>query len=111
MVRVYFLREDRRRGRGYIADLPHNLDCHYVNPFIIVQIDEAEIPEEWLGDPTVRLDLDKLMEQYPDTTEEYTDEDGTTQTRTVYGYFHPEGKSVVEDCPVITMSDVLRGEV
>ena len=111
MVRVYFLRNDRARKRGYVADLPHNLNCYYVDPFIIVQIDEKEIPKEWLGDPTVRLDLNKLMKQYPNTTEDYLDEDGNAQTRTVYGYFHEKGRSVVEGCPVITMSDVLRGEV
>ena len=109
MVRLYFMREDRRKGRGYIADFPTNAPCHYVDPFIIVQIDEATIPSELLGDPTVRLDLDKLIKKYPDTTEEYTDEDGNTQSRINYGYFAEQGRSVVEDCPVITLSDVLWG--
>lgn len=104
------MRDDRgHKKRGYVADLPQNLYCYYVDPFIIVQIDESTIPEKWLGDPTVRLDLYKLMKQYPDTTEWYTDDNGDKQNRIVRGYFHAEGRSVVEDCPVITMSDVIRG--
>ena len=111
MIKVYFMRKDAGRPRGYVADLPTNAPCYFVDPFIIVQIDEADIPADWLGDPTVRLKLDELMKRYPNTEEEYTDENGDTQTRTVYGYFHEEGRSVVDGCPVVTMDDVERGEV
>ena len=60
-------------------------------------------------DETIRLDLNKLMAQYPNSTEQYEDEEGNMQNRTVYGYFHEQGRSVVENCPVITINDVLRG--
>jgi len=140
MINVYFMRKDRRQKRGYIADVPTNAKCDYVDPFIIVQVDESVLTvekevvrnifdmetmeitgqetvtvivpnEELLTDSTVRLDLENLMIQYPNTEEPYTDEDGNNQTRTIYGYFHTEGTSVVEGCPVITLDDILRGEV
>ena len=98
------------KHRGYVADLPNNHKCYFVDPFIIVQIDEKSIPSDWLGDKTVRLDLNRLMDKYPSKEESYTDENGDTQTRTVYGYFHTEGRSDAENPPTITMSDVLRGE-
>lgn len=96
--------------RGYIADYPHNLPLYYLDPFIVVQVDETTIPAEWMTDETIRLDLNKLIAKYPDSTEQYVDENGNTQTRTIYGYFHEHGRSVVENCPVITINDVLRGE-
>ena len=103
------MRVDGRQKRGYIADVPNNLPCSYVDPFIICQTDESNISIDLLTDDTVRLDLDKLMAKHPNTTEEYTDENGDIQTRTVYGYFHEQGKSVVENCPVITLDDIIRG--
>ena len=109
MINVYFMRKDAGQPRGGIADIPTNAPCPYVDPFIIVQSDETKFPEGILTDDTVRLDLDKLMAQYPDTTEEYTDEDGNVKSRTVYGYFSEYGQSVVQDSPIITLSDILRG--
>jgi len=110
MVKVYFLRKEGRRPRGYIADIPSNAPCQYVDPFIIVQIDGSTIPQDILGDNSVRLNIEILEDSYPDETEEYVDENGDVQTRIVYGYFSEHGRSVVEGCPVITISDVLWGE-
>lgn len=115
MIKVYFMRNDitGHKKRGDVAALPTNKPCFFVVPFIIVQIDEATIPEDYLGDSTVRLDLEKLMamDEYQDYPEEYTDDNGDKQTCIVRGYFHPEGRSNAENPPVITMSDVIRGEV
>jgi hypothetical protein len=109
MIQVAFMRKDLGKKRGYAADQPTNKKFQYVDPFIIVQTDEANLSEDLIYDETVRLNLDKLMAEYPSTTEEYEDENGDTQTRTVHGYFHLEGRSDTENPPVITLSDILRG--
>jgi len=109
LINVYFMRKDGRQKRGYIADVPTNAKCSYVDPFIICQTDEKKISADILSDNTVRLDLDKLMARYPNTEQEYTDDEGNSNTFTVYGYFHAEGRSNMEDLPIITLDNILRG--
>jgi len=108
MVNVLFVRKSGRMvKRGTVADLPFGVDtsCPYVAPFIAVTIDEKTIPSGVVGSLTVTLKLDKLMKQYPSTTEKYKDEEGVEQERVVHGYFHEEGASKLP-YPVITMEDV-----
>lgn len=108
MVNVYFMRyKGRRQPYGYIADVTNNYTCDFVDPFFIVQADEAEIPKEILANDTVRLNLPKLQKRHPDTTEQYKDENGDPQERIVYGYFSEYGRSTQNNPPVITMEDVL----
>lgn len=111
MINVYFIRDNgKRQQRGYIADVPYNGVCNYTKPFIIIQVDESTIPEEWLNDNTIHLDLDKLMNDYPNKIEEYVDEDGEVHEKVIYGYFHEHGNSVCVDAPIITINNVLRGK-
>lgn len=110
MIKLCFMRWcGKRKPFSYIADMP--LQMHqkniYVDPFIVVQIDEKEVPTELLGNQTVRLDLPSLQSKYPDSTERYIDEDGKEQERIIYGYFSEHGRSVDDNPPVITMGDVL----
>lgn len=110
MVKLCFMRwRDRNQPFGYIADKPMLLGTKnpFLEPFIIVQADEKEIPKSLLTNDTVRLKIDKLQKLYPDSTEKYTDEEGKEQERVVYGYFSELGQSVDDNPPVITMEDVL----
>ena len=108
MVNVIFIRHNGRKvARGTVADLPFgvNVPLNYVKPFIVVQVDEKTIPSGLVGNPTLRLKLDKLMLKYPSTIEKYTDEEGIEHERTIHGYFHEDGVSS-KPYPVITMEDV-----
>lgn len=94
MVNVAFIRKHGCRvKRGFVADLPFGEPLSYVDPFIVVQIDEDTVPDGLIGNNTVKLKLDELMEKHPSTTEKYTDENGEEKERTVHGYFHEDGVS------------------
>ncbi len=64
---------------------------------------------DWRENNT-RLDLDKLQKRFPDSTEKYIDENDVEQERIVYGYFSEHGRSNDDNPPVITMSDVIKGD-
>lgn len=111
-VYCLFIRDDsddcpKNQRRGYIAGRPKEVYPYYDTPFIVVRVDRSIIKDQMLVDDTIRLNLEKL--QKPNTTEEYVDENGDTQTRIVYDYFHAKGKSSEKDCPVITLADVIIG--
>ena len=76
--------------------------------FILIKIEENDLPVEMYGNPNIRLKIDKLKAEYPDRTEQYIDEDGNTQTRTIYGYFSEYGISCfdLENQPKLTVEDV-----
>ena len=108
MVNVLFIRNNGRlKDRGAVADYPFGVDvsCPYTKPFIGVRIDESTIPDGVVGNPTVRLKLDKLREKYPPTTEKYLDEEGNEQVRVVAGYFDEDGNNTTPFIE-ITMGDV-----
>jgi hypothetical protein len=107
---VSFMRVDGSKPRGQIADakLFDTKEWSYVKPFILVKVEEDDIPDELWMNGSVHLKLDELMGRYPNTIEEYEDEEGNQQTRTIYGYFHELGHSsrLIEEQPQITVEDV-----
>ena len=104
MVDICFIRGNNRRiKRGYIADSPLNQDVSFVEPFIIVSVDETTVPKGLTN--SVHLDLDKLMLKYPNTIELFDDEEGKQIEKAVYGYFHELSRSC-KPYPIITMEDV-----
>ena len=76
--------------------------------FVLIKIEENDLPQEMYMNPNIRLRIDKLQAEYPNTTEEYIDENGDTQTKTVYGYFHELGVSSldIDKQPQLTVDDV-----
>ena len=76
--------------------------------FILIKIEENDLPVEMYGNPNIRLKIDKLQAEYPDKIEQYIDEDGKTQDRTIYGYFSEHSRSYfdLENQPQLTIEDV-----
>ncbi len=110
MNKVLFSRlNNRRTPRGYAVNFPYPMDMSCsIEPFIVVQIDMAEIDMQSISKPeTIRLKMDKLMKQYPPTSETYEDENGETQTRITAGYFDLDGVSRHDNPPVITVDDLV----
>ncbi len=78
--------------------------------FILCKIEEANLPVEMHHNKNIKLKIDQLQARYPDTTEEYVDEEGNTHTVDVYDYFDPNGRSSEAEAPVIDFNDVIRGD-
>lgn len=109
---VFMRRSGMHRPLGAIGEMPFdNLDNWAINnpdPFIIVRVEESTLANnmQLLGERGLRLKLDKLRSEYPDTSDKYVDENGVEQERTNYGYFSENGRSTLTDHPVITIEDV-----
>lgn len=100
------------RPQWYIADMPiDSIEKWVVNtpdPFVLVGVSNEELQANvaLLGNPNLRLKIDQLQAQYPDTTEEYEDEDGSTKSRTIWGYFSEFGRTDKTCIHTITMADL-----
>ena len=102
---VCFIRQNgRNQNRGEIAGLPLDKFPTYSEPFIVCKVDEAILTADLLTNDKVSLKLDQL--QKPNTTKVVTDDEGNTNTVTVYDYYDIAGRSTEEKCPVITINDV-----
>lgn len=109
---VFMRHSGMHKPLGYIGELPFdNLDKWAINnpdPFIIVRVEESTLADNMhlLGNRWLRLKLDKLRSEYPDTFYKYVDENGVEQERVNCGYFSENGRSALEDQPIITIDDV-----
>lgn len=105
---LVFMRVDRNRKRGQICTtpFPQGYNIGTDDSFIVVDIDLTGFDEKSIADPsTVELAFPPLLARYPDTEEQYTDEDGNEHTRTVYGYFSERGNNS-GDTPMVTLDDL-----
>ncbi len=107
---VSFMRVDGSIPRGQIADakLFDTKKWSYLAPFILIKVEEDDIPAEMWMNGSIHLDLPKLIARYPDKQESYVDEDGKSQKRTIYGYFSELGRSSanIDKQPQLTVLDV-----
>ncbi|MCP4255951.1 MAG: hypothetical protein GY774_00320 [Planctomycetes bacterium] len=108
MMKVLFMRHDRRRKRGDIVWRPYamSMQCS-LEHFILVKIDMSKVPAELIEKQALlKLKLDKLMKQYPPTPRKVVHEGGTTETVMDAGYFDEEGVSSHSDPVEITVGDI-----
>ena len=102
---VLFVRQNgRNQNRGEIAGLPLDKFPAYSEPFIVCKVDASVLTEDLLTNDKVSLKLSQL--QKPNTTKAVTDDEGNTNTVTVYDYYDIDGRSSEAECPVITLNDV-----
>ncbi len=76
--------------------------------FILCKIEESDLPQNMHYNPNIRLKISALQKKYTDKKENYIDEDGNSQSRTIYGYFSEFGNSCldIENQPQLTVNDV-----
>ncbi len=105
---LVFMRTDRNRKRGQIAGHPfaQNQNIGSDKYFITVDIDLTDVDISVIEDVTsIELILPPLLAKYKDVEEQYEDENGDMQSRTIYGYFSELGNNSGET-PMITLNDL-----
>ena len=108
---VAFMRVPNRLVPQYVIAQPMMFDTKKwsdASKFILCKIEENDLPVVMHYNPNIRLKIEKLQSEYPDTTKEVTDDDGTTREAVEYGYFSVLGNSdlAIEKQPQLTVDDV-----